>query len=430
MVTDNLVRDAVGLQQLLRRRCRTTRACPAAGTHVLRPLGHQPERVRHPAEQHHLTQQQRLRGGRSNGTEFQQARGDLQRRGCELPAAPASDTCQRSVAAGTWVTRCSSALAAGGSASAGTNSCYVVDSPQQLFNCAMDVPYQHRIEAERLLRVPATASRWPAVVQSNPGANYGANAVFPTTAGSAIANSLGRPSSAGAATVTDSAGEAAVGSSGRASTRWTCASRRSSASARRRMQGNVDTYNVLNSNTPVTMFGTYNRDADGNESAALGSAHAGARRPPDEVQRAVRLLDAPSGEPGLGPVCPDVTTARAILRGGPFCMGVRRLWPAPAWLPAAPPPMTTTPWTLPLAVTPPPPAPPRRLAGLQTPASPCRPRALGSQPRCPPGFWQEPPSQTPGHAVIPDMTASPPATHGAGGPRPARRHSGREVPHD
>ena len=37
-------------------------------------------------------------------------------------------------------------IAAGGSASAGTDTCYVVDSPQQLFNCHIDVPYQSRIK--------------------------------------------------------------------------------------------------------------------------------------------------------------------------------------------------------------------------------------------------------------------------------------------
>ena len=36
--------------------------------------------------------------------------------------------------------------AAGGSASAGTDTCYVIDSPQQLFNCKVDVPYQNRVK--------------------------------------------------------------------------------------------------------------------------------------------------------------------------------------------------------------------------------------------------------------------------------------------
>ena len=52
----------------------------------------------------------------------------------------------RSAAAGTSATPCSSAPTAGGSASAGTDTCYVIDSPQQLFNCEVDVPYQNRIK--------------------------------------------------------------------------------------------------------------------------------------------------------------------------------------------------------------------------------------------------------------------------------------------
>ena len=88
-------------------------------------------------------------------------------------------------------------LAAGGSASSGTNTCYVIDSPQQLFNCEVDVPYQHRIKVNGSYQFP-WGIQAAAVVQSNPGANYGANRTYTNAE---VAPTLGRNLS-GATTVT------------------------------------------------------------------------------------------------------------------------------------------------------------------------------------------------------------------------------------
>ena len=144
-------------------------------------------------------------------------------------------------------------IAAGGSASAGTDSCYVVDSPQQLFNCKVDVPYQSRIKINGSYTFPH-GIQVAAVTQSNPGANYSANRAYSLAE---IQPSLGRPLAGGVAAVTiplvkplsvfgprinqiDLRGTKIV---------------RLGAS---RIQLNVDAYNLFNVNTPVTLFGTFN----------------------------------------------------------------------------------------------------------------------------------------------------------------------------
>ena len=86
---------------------------------------------------------------------------------------------------------------AGGSASAGTDTCYVIDSPQQLFNCKIDVPYQNRVKINGSFTVPY-GIQVAAVAQSNPGANYSANRTFTLAE---IQPTLGRPLSGGLTTV-------------------------------------------------------------------------------------------------------------------------------------------------------------------------------------------------------------------------------------
>ena len=82
---------------------------------------------------------------------------------------------------------------AGGTASASVNSCYVVDSPQQLFNCDVKVPYQSRIRINGSYTLP-WGLQIAAVAQSNPGANYSANLVYTSAQ---VQSSLGRALSGG-----------------------------------------------------------------------------------------------------------------------------------------------------------------------------------------------------------------------------------------
>jgi hypothetical protein len=142
---------------------------------------------------------------------------------------------------------------AGGNASAGTNSCYVIDSPQQLFNCEIDVPYQHRIKINGSYTMPY-GIQLAAVVQSNPGANYGANRTY--TLGE-IQPSLGRPLAGGLTTVSVPLVKP-LSIFGPRINQVDLRGTKIFRLGTTRLQANVDAYNLFNSNTPVTLFGTYN----------------------------------------------------------------------------------------------------------------------------------------------------------------------------
>jgi hypothetical protein len=142
---------------------------------------------------------------------------------------------------------------AGGSASSGTDTCYVVDSPQQLFNCKVDVPYQSRIKVNGSYTFPY-GIQVAAVAQSNPGANYGANRAFSLAE---IQPSLGRPLSGGVTTVTIPLVKP-LSVFGPRINQFDLRGTKIFRVGTRRIQANVDAYNVFNTNTPVTLFGTYN----------------------------------------------------------------------------------------------------------------------------------------------------------------------------
>jgi len=141
---------------------------------------------------------------------------------------------------------------AGGTASASTNSCYVVDSPQQLFNCDVKVPYQNRIKLNGSYMLPYDV-QIAAVLQSNPGANYTANLAYTTAQ---IQPSLGRPLS-GATTVTVPLA-APYSLYGPRINQFDLRGTKIFRIGQTRLQANVDAYNLFNTNTPVTLFGTYN----------------------------------------------------------------------------------------------------------------------------------------------------------------------------
>jgi len=141
---------------------------------------------------------------------------------------------------------------AGGNASSSVNSCYVVDSPQQLFNCDVEVPYQSRIKLNGSYQLPGDL-QIAAVVQSNPGVNYTANLAYTSAQ---IAPSLGRPLS-GATTVTIPLAKP-YSLYGPRINQFDLRATKILRMGNRRLQVNIDAYNLFNTNTPVTLFGTYN----------------------------------------------------------------------------------------------------------------------------------------------------------------------------
>jgi hypothetical protein len=142
---------------------------------------------------------------------------------------------------------------AGGSASAGTDTCYVIDSPQQLFNCKIDVPYQNRVKINGSFTFPY-GIQVAAVAQSNPGANYSANRTFTVAE---IQPSLGRPLAGGLTTVVIPL-VTPLSVFGPRINQFDLRGTKIVRFGTRRLQANVDAYNLFNSNTPVTLFGTYN----------------------------------------------------------------------------------------------------------------------------------------------------------------------------
>ena len=143
---------------------------------------------------------------------------------------------------------------AGGTASASTNSCYVIDSPQQLFNCDVKVPYQNRIRVNGSYTLP-WGLQVAAVAQSNPGANYSANLAYTSAQ---IQPSLGRPLSAGATSAVTIPLAKPYSLYGPRINQLDLRGTKIFRFGGRRIQGNVDAYNIFNVNTPVTLFGTYN----------------------------------------------------------------------------------------------------------------------------------------------------------------------------
>jgi len=137
-----------------------------------------------------------------------------------------------------------------------TNNCFVVDSPQQLYNCESQNPYQSRIKFNGSYPLPGDF-RVAAVFQSLPAANYGANY---TVSSAAIQPSLGRPLAGGTANVTiDLLPQGAIYLDERilqVDARLTKLFRFAS----RKIQANLDVFNVFNSSTVLQVNSTFGQN--------------------------------------------------------------------------------------------------------------------------------------------------------------------------
>jgi len=150
---------------------------------------------------------------------------------------------------------------AGGTASARVDNCFVVNSPQQLFNCKSDIPFQNRVKFSASYVLPGDV-QVATVVQSNPGANYSANVTYTSAQ---IAPSLGRPLSGGAASVNLSIAPPNSLFGDRVNQMDFRAGKILKFGGTR-LQANFDLYNVFNASPVVTFNSTY---------GTFGSATAG-----------------------------------------------------------------------------------------------------------------------------------------------------------
>jgi hypothetical protein len=142
---------------------------------------------------------------------------------------------------------------AGGNVSTGTDTCYVIDSPQQLFNCKIDVPYQSRFRVNGSYALPYDV-QLAAVFQTNPGATYNANRTYTVAE---IQPSLGRALAGGTRTVSIPLAPP-FSLFGPRINQLDLRGSKIFRLGSRRLQANVDLYNVTNSSTAVNFNSTYN----------------------------------------------------------------------------------------------------------------------------------------------------------------------------
>jgi hypothetical protein len=144
--------------------------------------------------------------------------------------------------------------AAGGTTFSKTNNCFVVDSPQQLYNCESQNPYQHRVRLSGSYPLPWDL-RVAAVFQSLPSANYAANY---TVSSAVIAQSLGRPLAGGTANATI---DLLPQGSAYLDERITQVDLRLTKTVRfggaRRVQLNMDAFNLFNGSTVLQVNSTF-----------------------------------------------------------------------------------------------------------------------------------------------------------------------------
>jgi hypothetical protein len=150
---------------------------------------------------------------------------------------------------------------AGGTSSGRTNNCFVVNSPQQLFNCDVRIPFQNRVKFNASYLLPHEV-QIAAVVQSSPGPTYNANVTYTNAQ---IQPSLGRALSGGTQTVTINV-VPPFSQFGRRINQFDLRGSKIFRVGRQRIQLNADGYNILNLSSVVNYNSTY---------GTFGSATAG-----------------------------------------------------------------------------------------------------------------------------------------------------------
>jgi hypothetical protein len=144
-------------------------------------------------------------------------------------------------------------VAAGGNVNNSSESCFIVDTPQDLFNCKVNNPYQSRVKLNGSYSIPWQDIQVALVYQNNPGPGYTTNITY---GNAQIAPTLGRNLSVGATRTIQVADPNTLFGS-----RIPQLDIRASKFVRfgsRRVQLNADLYNVANSNHVIDYFPTYN----------------------------------------------------------------------------------------------------------------------------------------------------------------------------
>jgi hypothetical protein len=136
-----------------------------------------------------------------------------------------------------------------------TDNCFVIDSPQQLLNCKVTQPFMTQVKVIGVYPLPVWGLQAAATFQSLPGPEITASYAAPNTA---IAPSLGRNLSAGAtgtATVPLVSPGTLYGD--RLNQIDFRATRAFALGAGRRLQANVDVYNLTNASPVLALNNTF-----------------------------------------------------------------------------------------------------------------------------------------------------------------------------
>jgi hypothetical protein len=145
-------------------------------------------------------------------------------------------------------------VAAGGNVINSNEACFVVDTPQDLFNCKVNNPYQSRVKLNGAYQIPWQDIQLALVYQNNPGPGYTTNITY---GNAQISPSLGRALSVGA-TRTIQVADPNTLFGPRIPQLDIRASKIVRLPGGRRVQVNADLYNVANSNHVIDYFPTYN----------------------------------------------------------------------------------------------------------------------------------------------------------------------------
>lgn len=148
---------------------------------------------------------------------------------------------------------------AGGAVTSGSEACFVVDSPQQLFHCKINNPYQSRFKLNGSYLIPWQDIQIAVVYQNNPGPQYTTNISYTTAQ---VASSLGRPLSGGTRSVSVEVADPFTQFGPRISQLDVRTSKIFRLGGGKRIQVNADLYNAMNGSPVINFFSTYNL-ADG-----------------------------------------------------------------------------------------------------------------------------------------------------------------------
>jgi hypothetical protein len=149
-------------------------------------------------------------------------------------------------------------IVAGGTTSSSTDNCFVVDDPEQLRDCKVDNPYQSRFKVSAAYLLPWWDIQTAVVYQNLPSINYGALRSY---SNAEIIPSLGRPLSGGSSRNVQLLAPFSAFAEERINQLDARLTKIVRVGTNRRVQLNLDVYNLFNESTVLALNNTYSPSA-------------------------------------------------------------------------------------------------------------------------------------------------------------------------